>query len=129
MRLFISYARVDKPYCRQIIELLDMHEVWYDQRLHIGQKWWDQIIWRLNWCDGYLYLLSPDSVASEYCRRELDLAISLGKHIFPVLIQNKTEVPQSLVSIQYADLSNGLDVNAAKTLLSAIFIAERSIKQ
>ena len=129
MRLFISYARVDKPYCRQIIELLDMHEVWYDQRLHIGQKWWDQIIWRLNWCDGYLYLLSPDSVASEYCRRELDLAISLGKHVFPVLIQNKTEVPEILRAIQYADLSNGLDVNAAKTLLTAIFIAERSIRQ
>ena len=48
MRLFISYARVDKPYCKQIIDLLDMHDVWYDHRLHIGQKWWDEIVWRLQ---------------------------------------------------------------------------------
>jgi hypothetical protein len=129
MRLFISYARVDKPYCKQIIDLLDMHDVWYDQRLHIGQKWWDQITYRLNWCDGFLYLLSPDSVASEYCRNELSLAISQNKKIFPVLIQAGTKVPPELAQYQWADLSGGLDVNAVKTLLSAIFIAERLMKQ
>lgn len=129
MRIFISYARVDKPYCKQIVDLLDMLDVWYDQRLHIGQKWWDQIIYRLNWCDGFIYLLSPDSVASEYCRRELDLAISLNKRIFPVLIVKGTEVPANLLHIQYADLTNGLDVTAAKTLLTAIFIAERQLKE
>jgi formylglycine-generating enzyme required for sulfatase activity len=128
MNLFISYARVDKPYCKQIIDLLDMHEVWYDQRLHIGQKWWDEIVRRMHWCDGMIYLMSPDSVASEYCRRELDIAINLNKHIFPVMIQRGTEVPSILSHIQYADLSNGLDVSAVKTLLSAIFIAERQVE-
>ncbi len=129
MRLFISYARVDKPYCKQIIDLLDIHDVWYDQRLHIGQKWWDQIIYRLNWCDGFLYLLSPDSVASEYCRREFDLAVSLKKHIFPVLIHKDTEIPGTLSQYQYSDLRNGLDVTATKTLLSSIFLAERQMKE
>jgi formylglycine-generating enzyme required for sulfatase activity len=91
--------------------------------------WWDQITQKLNWCDGFLYLLSPDSVASEYCRRELDLAITLNKRIFPVLIHSNTPVPENIRQIQYADLTNGLDVTAAKTLLSAIFIAERQLKQ
>ncbi|MEP7292196.1 MAG: SUMF1/EgtB/PvdO family nonheme iron enzyme [Chloroflexota bacterium] len=129
MRLFISYARVDKPYCKQIIDLLDMHDVWYDQRLHIGQKWWDQITYRLDWCDGFVYLLSPDSVASEYCRNEVSLAISKDKKILPVLIQSGTKVPPELAQYQWADFSSGLDVGAVKSLLTAIFIAERQLKQ
>src|SRR5664279_5618091 len=100
MRLFISYARVDKPYCKHIIELLDMHEVWHDQRLHIGQMWWNKIMERLDWCDGFLYLLSPDSIASEYCRNELSIAISLKKRIFPVLIHSGTKVPDEVKQYQ-----------------------------
>ena len=106
MRLFISYARVDKPYCKQIIDLLDMHDVWYDQRLHIGQKWWDQITFRLNWCDGFLYLLSPDSVASEYCRNELSIAISMNKKIFPVLIQLIVQFTKLFLLIVHPGIRN-----------------------
>ncbi len=128
MRLFISYARVDKPYCKQIVELLDMHTVWYDQRLHIGQKWWDQIVWRLNWCDGMIYLLSPDSIASDYCRNEFTIAATNNKKIFPVLIHAGTKIPPDLAQYQYADFTNGLDVSAVKSLLSSLIIAERQLK-
>lgn len=125
MRIFISYARVDKPYCQQIVETLDVHEVWYDHRLHAGQKWWDEILRRLAWCDGFVYLLSPESIASEYCQKEYSIALKLGKHIFPVMIHHNTPVPDTLKHIQYADLSTGLDVKAVKQLLNAIYIAER----
>lgn len=125
MKLFISYARVDKPYCVQIVETLDVHEVWYDQRLHAGQQWWTEIQRRLNWCDGIIYLLSPDSVRSEYCQRELNIARSLGKHVFPVLIHAGAQIPQDLANIQYADLSRGLTAEAVKLLLNSIYIAER----
>jgi hypothetical protein len=125
MRLFISYARVDKPYCQQIVDLLDIHEVWYDHRLHAGQKWWEEILRRLAWCDGIIYLMSPDSVNSEYCQKELAIAEKLGKHIFPVLIHSSASIPATMREIQYADLSNGLDAKAVKHLLGAIYIAER----
>ena len=100
MRLFISYARVDKYYCSQIVDMLDVHEIWFDNRLHAGQQWWDEIERRLEWCDGLLYLLSPDSVASKYCQKEYMLAKRLGKHIFPVLIQSRTAIPEELEQIQ-----------------------------
>lgn len=124
MRLFISYARVDKPYCVQIAETLDIHQVWYDQRLYAGQQWWKEIQRRLDWCEGFVYLLSPESVASEYCRREFQIARKAGKHIFPVLIHEQTEILDELKHIQYADLSNGLTTEAVKTLLNAIYISE-----
>ena len=60
MRLFISYARVDKPYCQQIVDILDVHNVWYDHRLYAGQNWWDEILRQLALCEGVVYLISPE---------------------------------------------------------------------
>jgi hypothetical protein len=125
MRLFISYARVDKPYCQQIIDTLDVHDVWYDHRLHAGQKWWTEIVARLSWCEGFVYLLSPDSINSKYCQQEFQIAQKLGKHIFPVMIHARTPLPEALEHFQYADLSKGLSAEAVKMLLNAIYIAER----
>ncbi len=124
MKLFISYARVDKPYCVQIAETLEIHQIWYDQRLYAGQQWWKEIQRRLEWCEGFVYLLSPESVASKYCIREFEIAQELGRHIFPVLIHEDTEVPAALKHVQYADLSNGLTTEAVKMLLNSIYIAE-----
>lgn len=125
MKLFISYARVDKHYCEQIIEMLDIHDIWVDRRLHAGQEWWEEILKQLNLCEGFIYLLSPDSVKSEYCTREYTIAMSTGKFIIPVLIHQSTPIPPALKHIQYADLSNGLDVKAVKSVLNAIYLAEK----
>jgi formylglycine-generating enzyme required for sulfatase activity len=129
MRLFISYARVDKPYCVQIAETLDAHEIWYDQRLYAGQQWWDEIKRRLDWCEGFVYLLSPDSVASEYCQKEFLMALKAKRAIFPVVIHEDTPIPDEIRHIHYADLSNGLTPAAVKTLLNSIHVAELSQRE
>ena len=125
MRLFISYARVDKYYCLQIVDMLDIHDIWYDNRLQVGQQWWDQIRRRLEWCDGFVYLLSPDSVRSEYCLKECEIAQSLGKPVFPVLIQARTPIPDNLEPIQYVDFSEGMTPQTVKMLLNSLAVAER----
>lgn len=124
MNLFISYARVDMPLCKQIIDAVSpVHEVWYDRRLFAGQDWWTEIQRRLHWCDGFVYLLSPESVESEYCQKEYNIARKLDKKIFPVLIQSRTKLPESLGILQYADLSQGME--HIHVLLNALTIAER----
>jgi hypothetical protein len=125
MRLFISYARVDNPYCAQIVNTLDVHEVWFDRRLHAGQAWWEEICRRIEWCEGFIYLLSPDSVESRYCMKEFEMAHKAGKSIFPVLIHPKVAQPAALKALQAADLTKGLTPDAVKTLLNAIYVAER----
>ncbi len=125
MRLFISYARVDKPYCVQIVELLDAHETWFDQRLYAGQHWWKEILRRLDWCEGFVYLLSPDSLSSVYCQKEFELAQGLGRHIIPVLIHQGVTLPPSLADVQYADFSKGPTPEAVRILLNSILMAER----
>ncbi len=127
MKLFISYARVDKNSCNEIVALLDMHDVWLDRRLHVGQKWWDEIVRRLHWSEGLIYLLSADSASSEYCQRELEIALSLNKRIFPVLIQRGTVIPPSLYGMPCVDLSDKPDVQGVKALLTTLWRAEREI--
>ena len=128
MRLFISYASVDKYYCLQIVDMLDIHDIWYDNRLHAGQLWWDEIQRRVEWCEGFVYLLSPDSVRSEYCQKEFELARARGKHIFPVLIQNRTQIPDTLGALSCVDFSEGTTTEAVKSILNAIVVAERQGK-
>jgi formylglycine-generating enzyme required for sulfatase activity len=129
MKLFISYARVDKPYCIHIVENLDVHETWLDQRLYAGQHWWKEILRRLDWCEGLVYLLSPDSIASEYCRKEFELAKNLGRHIFPVIIREDTVVPDWLMEYQYADISKGTNSEGLRVLLNSITLAEREQRE
>ncbi len=125
MKIFVSYARVDKPYCIRIIETLHAHEVWYDQRLYAGQDWWKEILRRLDWCEVFVYLLSPDSVASLYCRRELELALRLKRDIIPVLISAETVLPEAMKDWQYVDLCDELTVENVSQLLNAILMVER----
>lgn len=125
MKIFVSYARADKAYCIRIIETLRAHDVWYDQRLYAGQEWWKEILRRLEWCEAFLYLLSPDSLTSQYCRRELELALRLKRDIIPVMITKDTALPENMRDRQVVDLSDKLTVENVSQLLNAILMVER----
>ena len=127
MRLFISYARVDKQYGVRIADVLSVHNVWYDQRLYAGQNWWSEILRRLDWCDALIYLLSPDSVESEYCQREFEIVKSLAKPIIPILIHKDVEIPDYLSDLQYIDMSDEITADSVKVLLDTIYFVEHEM--
>ncbi|MDQ7034563.1 MAG: hypothetical protein Q9P01_06930 [Anaerolineae bacterium] len=37
---------------------MTIHELWYDERLYAGEDWWEEILRRLEWCEGFIYLIS-----------------------------------------------------------------------
>ncbi|PJF23219.1 MAG: hypothetical protein CUN56_01990 [Phototrophicales bacterium] len=126
MRLFISYARDNKNYCTEIAKLLARtHEVWVDDRIHMGQNWWEEIVKQIVACDGFILLVSPDSLESEYCKQELNLARAMHKMIFPVLITPGVSLPEHLAHLQYADVSKGLTSQSVSDLLTSLQVAER----
>lgn len=129
MRIFVSYARVNRAYCVQIVDILDFHDIWYDQNLTAGGDWWKQIQQRLDWCEGFIYLISAVSLASDYCRKEFETARALGKHIFPILIEENLDIPEALHTLHYVDISKGLTVEAVRQLVRAIFAAEHQDRQ
>lgn len=125
MRIFVSYARVDKPICIQLVETLSVHDIWYDQRLYAGQHWWKEILRRLDWCEIFIYLLSAESLTSEYCQKELDIAQRIGREIIPILIQPGVELPPEIAKLQYIDVSQGITAENVALLLNSVLNAER----
>jgi TIR domain len=87
-RVFISYSRRDQPAVSKIASELDQlgQEVWLDQELSGGQRWWDAILERIRACDCFIFALSEAAVTSKACRSELDYASKLGRWIVPVTV-------------------------------------------
>lgn len=122
MRLFISYAHVDKPLVSQLVEILRLggHDPWFDHRLVPGQDWKAQLLRQITDCEAFLYALSPESVASEWCQWEFAQAVALGRPIIPVLLQAGTHRPEALSRYQYADFSHGPTPEAVASLLGGL---------
>ncbi len=85
---FISYGRADsKAFAAKLKERLQSQnlEVWLDlEEIPFGVDFQNQINDGITKADNFLFLISPHSVNSAYCRKEIDLAIELNKRIYPI---------------------------------------------
>ncbi len=122
MRLFISYAHVDKLQVSQLVEVLEEagYSPWFDPKLMPGQNWKDELRKAIQTCDTFLYALSPESVESEWCQWEFAEAVKIGKPIIPVLLHAKTKLPEAIGSYQYADFTEGPTAKAVARLLGGL---------
>lgn len=86
--LFISYAREDSEFVRRLYDALKEHgrEAWVDwEGIPPTDKWLDTIRSAIDEADAFLFVISPDSVASDVCEIELDHAIKQHKHLLVVI--------------------------------------------
>jgi internalin A len=78
---FISYAHKDEPLRQELDTHLKLLQVtgeldaWHDRSITAGEKWEGQINDNLRRADIVLLLLSPDFIASDYCRKEMEIAL------------------------------------------------------
>src|SRR5690606_32837723 len=115
-------ARVDKPLVTQIAILLTDggHNVWFDHQLLPGQVWKQILLQQISRCDTFVYALSPESVASEWCQWEFAKAIELGKPILPILLQKNTQLPETIRQYHYADFSDTVNPTAVARLMGGL---------
>ena len=71
-KIFISYAHVDQPRVRELVDILRAggHDPWFDHRLVVGQPWQDQLLAAISTCDCFLYAMTPEAIASTWCQWE-----------------------------------------------------------
>lgn len=121
-RIFICYSRVDKPITEQLTILLRKayDHVWFDENLHGGEEWWAEILRQIAACQHFLFIMSDDALESEWCRKELDEAWRLEKHVLPILVRARTNVPEKLQMIQRIDMSTGVNVDALNQLYATL---------
>ena len=89
--IFISYSRKDIDYAQKIVDALAENDlgVWVDWNSIPGGEEWEQEIYRgIEEADAFLFLVSPDSVVSEMCKKETDHAVANGKRILPIVIRD-----------------------------------------
>jgi WD40 repeat protein len=89
--IFISYAREDLVFIRRLSEAFKerSHTVWVDlDGLYVGEEYWPRIRDAIAESDTFLFVISPDSARSTFCRREINRAVQLQKRIVPILYRD-----------------------------------------
>lgn len=113
--LFISHSSKNNDRAIEVRDWL-RSEGWTDIFLDVdrqdglqpGQRWQDELRRAGENCAAVLVLVSPEWVASWWCRVEFLLAVQMGKRVFPLLLTPvpAEELPVELVGeFQLADLS------------------------
>jgi len=106
--IFLSYHRRSEKVAKALASDLQAlsHSVWFDQELSGGQIWWDQILASVRECDVFVFVLDPESLKSEACKREYGYAANLGKPVLPVVMAEGVSInrlPPALSKIQFVD--------------------------
>lgn len=88
--IFISYSRKDKalvhPFVEQINQVLGI-DCWIDLKgIESGAKFQRKLMEAIDNCEIVLFMLSDESLASEWTEREVMYAERQGKRIIPVVI-------------------------------------------
>ena len=86
-------------------------------------KWFDEIRAGVAGADGVVFVISPDSAASEVCVRELELATDLGKRIVPAVCREPdgVAVPEAAASLNWVFLRDSDDfAEGVETLTRAL---------
>ncbi|MEW8459091.1 MAG: toll/interleukin-1 receptor domain-containing protein, partial [Candidatus Thiodiazotropha endolucinida] len=87
---FISYAREDQSFVRELSDALIVLdcEPWVDWDISPAAVWMAEVESAIDAARAFLFVISPDSVASEICRREIEYAVTQNKRLIPVLYRD-----------------------------------------
>jgi formylglycine-generating enzyme required for sulfatase activity len=133
-RIFISYSRADKLFISELLPLLNEvypnYEIFYDRHITGGNDWWQTILDAIASSKLFIYLISNESLESEYCQAEMREALRLQKPIVPVIVRPKTNVDKAPLDLvpdlrnrNWIDMSGGFsDAPASARLYNAIAI-------
>ncbi|NEQ47906.1 MAG: TIR domain-containing protein [Leptolyngbya sp. SIOISBB] len=89
--VFVSYSRRNKEFVQELHGALAAtgREVWVDwENIPVAVDWWQEIQLGIELADTFVFVLSPDSVASKVCRQEIEEALQHNKRLVPVVCQD-----------------------------------------
>ena len=93
--VFVSYSRRDRVFVSRLGEALEGagKSVWVDlDDLHPASVWSAELQRAIEETDAFVFVISPDSVGSSECAKELEHAASLNKRIILLLNQLFSEI-------------------------------------
>lgn len=116
---FISYSRKDKGFAERLVARFHQLDrgAWIDwDDIHKGEDWWNSIQRGIEESDRFIFIISPDSVTSTVCRKEISYAAQLNKQMLPLLRRegfNSTELHPSIAQYNWIFCRDDDDVDLA----------------
>jgi formylglycine-generating enzyme required for sulfatase activity len=110
--IFICYdADHDKAIRDSVVQSLSRYAktTWiHDRDIQKGADYEREIKLGIEQADNFFYFISPHSIASDYCQKELAHALKYNKRIVPLLITPTPElgIPKILRDLQYVDFTD-----------------------
>ena len=95
--MFISYSHADEMSVLDEIRQLQALgvRVYFDAGISPGSEWSDALAQAIKQCSRFVFFITPRSVASENCRRELNFALEEGRPVLAVQLE-KTNLPDGI---------------------------------
>jgi WD40 repeat protein len=88
--LFVSYSRRDAEFVHRLAADLKARgkEAWIDMEgIRDGERFPEALLRAIESSDAFVFVISPDSVASEFCEQEVQHASALNKRIVPLALR------------------------------------------
>ncbi|HAJ59551.1 MAG TPA: hypothetical protein DCP31_09990, partial [Cyanobacteria bacterium UBA8543] len=101
---FISYSRRDTDFVGRLEDRLRAAGIdpWIDKQDISGAVLWRQeILVGIQFCHNFVYVVSPDSVRSQYCDLELDHALALNKRIIPIVAKLAHDIRPAISELNW----------------------------
>ncbi|PYI70826.1 MAG: hypothetical protein DMF02_07875 [Verrucomicrobia bacterium] len=124
--IFISYSRKDKDFVRRLDEALKSRgrEAWVDwEDIRPTEEWMQAIYAAIDGADTFIFVLTPDSVTSAVCGREIAHAAAHNKRMVPIVARElyAGTAPEALAKLNYIFFRESDDFEkATDTLVNAL---------
>jgi hypothetical protein len=86
--VFISYSRKDKDFVRRLADALkaQKQDVWVDwEDIPFASDWQEEIFTGIDSANSAVFVISPDSLASQYCSMEVNYINKNKKRLIPIV--------------------------------------------
>ena len=124
--VFISYSRKDTDFVRRLDEALKSRgrEAWVDwEDIRPTEEWMQAIYAAIDGADTFIFVLTPDSVTSAVCGREIAHAAAHNKRMVPIVARElyAGTAPEALAKLNYIFFRESDDFEkATDTLINAL---------
>ncbi len=124
--VFISYSPHGAPFVQRLYAALRKADVpaWVDlEGISPSAPWMEEIQSAIGVADTLIYVLSPESLQSEWTQSELTYALSQGKRVVPVVARAVApdDTPPALRSLNWISFTSPDDFDMAfRRLLGAL---------
>ena len=117
--VFVSYSRSDSELVNRLVERLRERgkDVWVDvEGIRDAEVFPAALSRAVEGSDGFVFVISPDSVASPFCEQEVDHAVERNKRIVPLAYRSvpDEQIPEGIrvrnwIPVGDGDFDAGID--------------------